>query len=188
MDIEEKVLEQAEEIAETAAAGGGVEGVGVVEETEEKMLPQSKVNELVGQARREGRDSAMKEIGEKYEIGGEEELGDLIAKGRKYDFLKEEYEAKLREVADVAEENALLKADVSEDRWNDIKLILKGNGYEVTAESIEEMLPTHPEWRKVEEVVAEEPSIKRFGASASAYGKPSIDEKEFVMKDIFKVR
>lgn len=113
----------------------------------EKMLTQSQVNELVGRARQEGRDSAMRELLERYGVGTDSELNDVFGKGQIYDDLSSEFENQGNSYKSVMAENALLKSHIDESRWEDVKLILGGKGLDVNTENIEAMIATHPEWR-----------------------------------------
>lgn len=114
---------------------------------EEKKLTQSQVNELVGRARQEGRESAIKELLTRYGVGDETEMGEVFGKGQAYDSLNDEYTGVNASYKEVMAENALLKSNIDMSRWNDVKLILGGSGLEVTEENIAKMLPSHPEWR-----------------------------------------
>ena len=118
---------------------------------EEKMLPQSKVNELMGIAREEGRRSAMKTILEKFGVDNDEELENILGRGQSYDILETDYNALDAKTKDALAENALLKTGIDDARWEDVKLILNGKGLDITSENITELLPTHPEWIKREE-------------------------------------
>lgn len=121
---------------------------------QEKMLTQSQVNELVGRARQEGfqkgRDSAMSSLYERYGVSDEDELNGIFGKGQIYDSLNEEMASQGGLYRDALAENALLKSKVNEDRWDDIRLILSGKGLDITAENIESMIPSHPEWRQTQ--------------------------------------
>lgn len=113
----------------------------------EKMLPQSQVNELVGKARIEGRESALRELHERYGVSDDDELNEIFGKGQTYDDLNDEFNSNKNSYKAVMAENALLKSKVDESRWEDVKLILGGKGLEVSVENIEAMLPSHPEWK-----------------------------------------
>lgn len=121
---------------------------------QEKMLTQSQVNELVGRARQEGfqkgRESAMSNLYERYGVSDEDELNGIFGKGQIYDSLNEEMASQGGLYRDALAENALLKSKVNEDRWDDIRLILSGKGLDITAENIESMIPSHPEWRQTQ--------------------------------------
>lgn len=205
--MNDEVKEVKEEgLVETLATEGGADAEqGGVEEpvVEEKMVPQSKVNELVGRARQEGRESAMRELLDKYGVGDDAELDDIFGRGQKYDILNDEYESEKANYRATAQENALLKSGADEDRWEDIKLILGGHGLDVTVENIAEFAETHPEWLKAKARVAEPVTveeakkaadrledkeksekvsvIKKFGSSASTPKKDTIDEEEYAM-------
>lgn len=114
---------------------------------QEKMLTQSQVNELVGRARQEGRESAMKELLERYGVSNDVELNDVFGKGQTYDDLNEEFISQGDSYKAALAENALLKSKISPERWEDVKLILTGKGLDVTTDNIESMIMTHPEWR-----------------------------------------
>ena len=113
----------------------------------EKMLTQSQVNELVGRARQEGRESALRELYGRYGVSDDAELDDVFGKGQAYYDLDDEYQAQGASIKALMAENALLKSKVDESRWDDIKLILGGKGIDITPENIEAMIPSHPEWR-----------------------------------------
>ena len=133
---------------------------------EEKMLTQSQVNELVGRARQEGRESAMKDLLSRYGVNDDAELDNVFGKGQAYDDLNDEFLGQGNSYKEALAENALLKAHIDDTRWEDVKLILGGKGLEVNSENIEAMIPSHPEWRK--ESVME-------GAQA----RPQLGEAEF---------
>lgn len=116
------------------------------QEPQEKMLTQSQVNELVGKARAEGRQSAMKELYERYGVNTDEELNDIFGRGQGYDLLNEDYNSLNGRFSDLSAENALLKSKVLDTRWDDVKAILKSKGMDVTTENIATELATHPEW------------------------------------------
>lgn len=126
----------------------------VEEQPAEKMLTQSQVNELVGRARQEGRESALRELYGRYGVSDDAELDDVFGKGQAYYDLDDEYQAQGASMKALMAENALLKSKVDESRWDDIKLILGGKGIDITPENIEAMIPSHPEWRGNAGVVA----------------------------------
>lgn len=113
----------------------------------EKMLTQSQVNVLIGKARQEGRESAMKELFGRYGVSSDEELNDVFGRGQAYDDLNDEYSNNVNQYKSMLAENALLKIGVPENRWEDVKLILGGKGFEVNADNISAEMATHPEWR-----------------------------------------
>lgn len=126
----------------------------VEEQPAEKMLTQSQVNELVGRARQEGRESALRELYGRYGVSDDAELDDVFGKGQAYYDLDDEYQAQGASMKALMAENALLKSKVDESRWDDIKLILGGKGIDITPENIEAMIPSHPEWRGNTGVIA----------------------------------
>lgn len=136
-------------------------------EGEEKMLPQSEVNRLIGQARQAGRESALKELEAikkqssdegrssyinelfgKYGVSSEEELDGIFGKGQAYDSLNDDFNQQMSSMNGLKGEVALLKSNIDESRWDDVKFILGGQGLDVNSENIATMLPSHPEWLK----------------------------------------
>ena len=113
----------------------------------EKMLTQSQVNELVGRARQEGRDSVMRELYGRYGVSNDEEMNDVFGRGQAYMGLDDEYNAAKASMKMLMAENALLKSKVDANRWDDVKAILGTKGYDITPENIEAEIVTHPEWR-----------------------------------------
>lgn len=116
-------------------------------EPQEKMLTQSQVNELVGRARQEGRESALKELMARYGVSNDSEMDDIFGKGQAYEDLNYDFENQGMSYKSALAENALLKSNIDENRWEDVKLILGGKGLEVNADNIAALLPSHPEWR-----------------------------------------
>lgn len=154
------------------------------EEPVEKMLTQSQVNELVGRARQEGRESALREIYGRYGVSGEDEFGEVFGRGQAYYDLEDEFESQSGNIRELQAENALLKTRVSPERWEDIKYILGGKGMDVTEENIMAEIPSHPEWRGQEQqqLVQQtpqqqqlvQPRLKKLGGDANE----SVDESE----------
>jgi hypothetical protein len=140
MEIEEKLVE---ENGETLAP----ESVAANPEKVEKMFTQGDVDKIVGKTRIEARERALNELRQKYGVDNDNELDDIFGRGQSYDMLNEDYENLLRELESVKSENALLKSKVRPDRWEDVKLILKGKNLEISEENITKESATHPEWK-----------------------------------------
>lgn len=121
-------------------------------EQQEKMLSQSQVNELVGRARQEGRDSAMRDLMARYGVSNDLELNDIFGRGQAYDDLDYDYRNQTNSYKEAMAENALLKTNIDENRFEDVKLILTGKGLDVNVENINALLPSHPEWKRNGEV------------------------------------
>lgn len=121
----------------------------------EKMLTQSQVNELVGRARQEGRESALKELYGRYGVSGDSELNDVFGRGQAYVTLDDDFKAEQSSNKALLAENALLKTKVDESRWEDIKAILGSKNMDITPENIEAEIPTHPEWRQMAAAAAQ---------------------------------
>lgn len=121
----------------------------------EKMLTQSQVNELVGRARQEGRESALRELYGRYGVSGDSELNDVFGRGQAYVTLDDDFKAEQSSNKALLAENALLKTKVDESRWEDIKAILGSKNMDITPENIEAEIPTHPEWRQMAAAAAQ---------------------------------
>lgn len=126
----------------------------------EKMLTQSQVNELVGRARQEGRESALKELYGRYGVSGDTELNDVFGRGQAYVTLDDDFRAEQSSNKALLAENALLKTKVDESRWEDIKAILGSKNMDITPENIEAEIPTHPEWRQMAAVAQPQPQAQ----------------------------
>lgn len=120
-------------------------------EENEKMIPQSEVNNIVGRTRMEAREKAraeyLAEMLEKYGLKDESEMDGIFGKGQQYDVLNEDFLNQGNEFIAMKEENALLKSEVVPEKWEDAKLIIKGKGLDLTPETIASELATHPEWK-----------------------------------------
>lgn len=144
VEAEEKEVVDVE--AEDLSESGEDAGVDT-EPMEEKLLTQSQVNEIVGRARQEGRESAMRELYGRYGVSGDDELNEVFGNGQRYYDLDDEFRSQGDSLKALQAENALLKTKVDETRWGDIKYILGGKGLDITPENIEAEIPSHPEWR-----------------------------------------
>lgn len=191
---EADLTEEAELAEETELAGDEAE---IAEEPEnepvesepepEKMIPQSQVNKLVGEARAEGRASALKELYGRYGVNDDNEMNDMFGKGQGYDLLNDEYSALNGKYSSVAAENALLKSGVLENRWDDVKAILGSKNMDITVENIAAEMATHPEWgnRATKEFtpemgenfaqVAQTSTIRKLGSNTP---EPKVDDEE----------
>lgn len=116
------------------------------EEETPKMFDQNYVNELVGRTRIEARDKAMRSLYDRYGVETEDELNEIFGRGQSYNILNNDYNELNTRYGDVMAENALLKSKTDESRWDDIRLILRGKGLDITPENIAMELATHPEW------------------------------------------
>ena len=142
----------------------------------EQTFTQSRVNELVGRARQEGRESAMKELFNRYGVNSDEEMNEVFGRGQAYDGLNDEYSAVQSSYNDLRTENALLRSEVAPERYEDVKLILGGKGMDVTVENIAMMLPSHPEWKGTVNspvTAPAEPANTPNGAPATAPAQPA---------------
>ena len=176
-------------------------GTRTLEGKEEKMIPQSEVNRLVGSTRQEAREKAraelrdelkqevMREFFEKFGVQDEAEMDNVFGKGQQYDILNEDFTRQGSDLTAMREENVLLKSEVIPEKWEDAKLILKGKGLEITPENIAQEMATHPEWNKVQESAKQvneiNPALKLFGESTET--KPQGNGSDEFISKFFKV-
>ena len=146
--IHEEENEVIEETLETEepTLDENIESLEQVEQETPKMFDQNYVNDLVGRTRIEARDKAMRALYDKYGVDTEDELNEIFGRGQSYNILNNDYNDLNTRYSDVMAENALLKSKTDESRWDDIRLILKGKGLDITPENIAMELTTHPEW------------------------------------------
>ena len=182
------------------------------EEAGEKMLPQSEVNRLIGQARQAGRESALKEIEaiksqsltegrnsymnelfSKYGVADENELDGIFGKGQAYDSLNDDFNQQAYSMNGLKGEVALLKSEIDESRWDDVKFILGGQGLDVNSENIATMLPSHPEWKKgynnmeTSNVVDDSARLKVLGNDITNE-EVDVESEEDKIKRLFSIR
>lgn len=132
-----------------------------VTETSIKTFTQDDVDKLVGDTRIKTREKTFRYIYDRYGVKDEDELDSLVANAQRYDTQKEMYESdkasweaekeeNTKKLGEMSETIALMQSGVDKDRYEDVKLILKGKGMPITLENIEAEMETHPEWKKVE--------------------------------------
>jgi hypothetical protein len=162
----------------------------------EKMIPQSQVNEIVGRTRQETRQKTLEEaraaMREKYGVSTDDELDGLFGHGQQYDALNDQFGDLKSECDALKAENALLKSGISQDRYDDARLILKGKGLDITEENIASELQTHPEWKPAAAEAGGEPSekpavIKSLGGSVDSAPSDASDEEENKAFNLFGI-
>lgn len=132
-----------------------------VTETSYKTFTQDDVDKLVGDTRIKTREKTFRYIYDRYGVKDEEELDSLVANAQRYDTQKEMYESdkasweaekeeNTKKLGEMSETIALMQSGVDKDRYEDVKLILKGKGMPISLENIEAEMATHPEWKKEE--------------------------------------
>lgn len=150
----------------------------------EKMLTQSQVNELVGRARQEGRESALKELYGRYGVSGDSELNDVFGRGQAYLTLDDDFKAEQSSNKALLAENALLKTKVDESRWEDIKAILGSKNMDITPENIEAEIPTHPEWRQTVSVQQQQSQVQPQQDSLQPQQQPQQPQQQAVLRKL----
>lgn len=173
-------------------------------DTSIKTFTQEDVDKLVGDTRVRTREKTFRYIYDRYGVKNEEELDGLIANAQRYDTQKEMYESDKanweteksesdKRLNDMSEQIALMQSEISPDRYEDAKLILKGKGLEVNLENISAELATHPEWKKEEVKVEEKPAApEKPTMRIRALGNeqrpaPEVSEEEQAQK-LFKMK
>jgi hypothetical protein len=127
------------------------EGEGIApEEPPARTFTQEQVNELVGKARAEGRQKGMEQaradLMSRYGVDDDDQLDSIFRDGSRYGELGARYSDVGNQLRDAMTQIAMMKAKVLPERESDVKAILGAMGKDVTEESINEMLATHPEW------------------------------------------
>lgn len=121
-----------------------------------KTFTQDEVNQLVGKARVEGRESAMKAYRDRYGAENDDDLDSIFGNGEKFDDLNSQFGAQGKELQTLREENALLKATsesgLDPAKYEDVKAILAYQHMDITPESIAQAMQTHPEWARQNDV------------------------------------
>lgn len=118
------------------------------QESVEKMLTQSQVDEIVGRTRTETREKTCKDIYSRYGVNDEAGMDEVVGRSQKYDLLREDYDKLSSEMSDMKVRLALMDSGIAPERYEDAKLILSGKGLEITPENIAIEVETHPEWKK----------------------------------------
>lgn len=120
---------------------------------------QNGLNEIAGKVRMETREKTFRYIYDRYGVDSEEALDEMIGNSQRFESLREEYDgakndwkiqssARDKELADIKEQVALMQSGIDASRYEDAKFIIKGKGLEITTETINNELSTHPEWKK----------------------------------------
>ena len=181
----------------------------------EKMFTQSQVNDLVGKTRMETREQTYRAVYGRYGVNDESEMDEIVGNAQRYETIHDEYEgakkswkeaelARDNELRGIKEQVALLESGIDKNRFDDAKAIIKSKGLEVTVETINNELATHPEWKgtKQEEVNPNfrpspnaEPQTKPTTSESTINvlgneGSPDtggMSEEEYAMKRLYKL-
>ena len=113
-----------------------------------KTFTQEQVNKIMRSRIERDRLSFLK----RYGVEDRDGLDSLIGKAQAYDIMKERYEARGTEIAELKEKLAFMTNNINPDREDDIRAYFKGKGLEFNEESLVNELETHPEWRNVVQV------------------------------------
>lgn len=167
---------------------------------DKRTFTQEQVNSMVGRARIEGRESAMRELLERYGVTSDDELNGIFGKGQTYDDLNDEYLGQTHSLKEALAENALLKSKIKPERWDDVKFILGGKALEITPENIAANLATHPEWvdsvsapdnsmedrvltpEAAEDRAKQVATLRKLGNEPSGHEQPEETEEEVAKK------
>lgn len=145
-----------------------------------RMFSQEEVNDMVGKTRQEARDKALRSFYERYGVENDDELNDIFGKGQAYSVLNDNFNDQGNQLKQVMAENALLKSNIRQDRWDDVKLILGGKGLEVSPENIALELSTHPEWvgSAADSAVPAEEKVLTKENAEQIVNTPKVEPKE----------
>lgn len=130
-----------EENPDTAAGigEGGAEAqqpTGQSDSDTKEALTQERVNEIVRERLDKQSRSYLKRLG----LESEDGIAELVKRAQSYDGLTKENHS-------LKEAMALKDAGISSNREDDVRTYFKGKGMELTAESLEQAIATHPEWK-----------------------------------------
>lgn len=153
------------------------------EEPQQRMFTQEEVNAILSKrigetkerAYREGRESALGELRGKWGVDSDEDLDALFGDGQRYPTLSDEYRSAQKSLSDLKGENALLKAGVPAERWDDVRAIVAYQGGELTEDVVAQLMQTHPEWS---------PKAKGPHEPNAEYGTP---ERPIVAKEVERI-
>ena len=197
---EEPNEEPNEEPREGSAEETGATDTAANSGVDKRTFTQEQVNSMVGRARIEGRESAMKELLERYGVTSDDELNGIFGKGQTYDDLNDEYLGQTHSLKEALAENALLKSKIKPERWDDVKFILGGKALEITPENIAANLATHPEWvdsgsapdnstedrvltpEAAEDRAKQVATLRKLGNEPSGHEQPEETEEEVAKK------
>lgn len=117
-----------------------------------RTFTQEEVDRIAGNARAEGRSSALNSYLERHGVGSEDELEGLFADGQLYGGLNERYGALSKENADLKQRLALTSATLEQDldpsAYEDVIAIAESKGLELSPETIRSLMETRPYWRR----------------------------------------
>ena len=144
-------------------------------EGEEKKFTQAEVDKIVADRLKQKESSDMRKVYDKLGISSDEDLENIVKKAQAYDGTKKALEETNSASQKTSEELAFIKNGIDDKRYDDVRLILKGKGKEVTEENVKSELATHPEWAKQSK--QETPNPSPIGAPQVGKTSPDMDEK-----------
>ena len=142
---------------------------------EEKKFSQAEVDKIVADRLKQKESSDMNKVYDKLGIKSDEELESIVKKAQAYDGTKKVLDETSSASQKTSEELAFIKNGIDDKRYDDVRLILKGKGKEVTEENVKSELATHPEWAKQSK--QETPNPSPIGAPQVGKTSPDMDEK-----------
>lgn len=116
------------------------------------LLTQEEVNKIVAGRIRD----VTKKLHEKYGVNTENELNNIINKGKAHDELQGQLQKLNEEINALKTEKLLRLNKVRGDKMSDVMDLLKGRNLPLTEQNIKEVLKQHPEWvrKRMPKVVA----------------------------------
>ena len=146
----------------------------VTANTPEKTYTKDEVIELMKKRVNRSHNSFFK----RYGVSNLQELDAKFNGGKE---LQDNYLGLQNKNAELTREIAFLKNNINPERYDDIIAYFKGKGLDFSEEELVNLLATHPEWLKQQEV--EKPTtttIKSLGVESHTEPKPN--EKELASK------
>lgn len=109
---------------------------------ENKTFTQEQVNEIVQSRLSKDRESNFKKLG----VKDEEELNEILNKGRNYDSLKQSETELIEKNGKLTQKVLFNTHKISAEREDDVETYFKGKGLEFNDENLKNAIETHPEW------------------------------------------
>ncbi len=129
---------------------------------------QEQVNEIV-----RGRlERASKALYDRYGVGGEKELDELVGMAQAYQTMKSRYDAMLADNKSLKEQIMFHANAVLPEREDDVRTYFKGKGLEMSDEALKQVLISHPEWLAQASKPAPTTTIVPLGGQAEDETKP----------------
>ena len=141
--------------------------------TTEKMFSRAQVEQLMKRRVERSHNSFFKRYGVQ-DLNG---LDALFEQTKKFKQMQDDYGAINLKNGELLQENAFLRNNIDEKRYQDVKAYFKGNGIDFSAEALVEALKSHPEWLKPTQPTT---TINTLGVEQKGTAQPN--EKEIASR------